>query len=233
MMLCRLKKRAWSRPAGSRFDSTVIFSPYWKKRISSRSQARIDLVLGRSLLISFTFRSLWALAIAIKASSPEIYFTGGAWWDREADPSSATKFQVDGPAMADELKGQLEPGQRRCVARLQNDPRPAVTGGGKMDAALQAGRTAATLQRAQGEMSLVGPRPPLLSEYQHFTAYQKQKVSVKPGMTGLWQVQGRNRINDLMIGCASISNISAAGRVAGHQDFCGATLGVVFTGSGK
>ncbi|MFY9949251.1 MAG: sugar transferase, partial [Candidatus Sulfotelmatobacter sp.] len=38
--------------------------------------------------------------------------------------------------------------------------------------------------------------PPLASEFQCFTVYQRQKLSVKPGITGLWQVGGRNRIND-------------------------------------
>jgi lipopolysaccharide/colanic/teichoic acid biosynthesis glycosyltransferase len=43
-------------------------------------------------------------------------------------------------------------------------------------------------------MSLVGPRPPLVSEYVRFTEYQKQKVAVKPGITCLWQVNGRNEV---------------------------------------
>ncbi len=45
-------------------------------------------------------------------------------------------------------------------------------------------------------MSLVGPRPPLVSEYVRFTEYQKQKVAVKPGITCLWQVNGRNEVMD-------------------------------------
>jgi lipopolysaccharide/colanic/teichoic acid biosynthesis glycosyltransferase len=45
-------------------------------------------------------------------------------------------------------------------------------------------------------MSLVGPRPPLVSEYARFTAYQKQKLGVKPGITCLWQVSGRNEVKD-------------------------------------
>ena len=49
----------------------------------------------------------------------------------------------------------------------------------------------------KGEMSLVGPRPPLQSEYEDFTAYQKQKLAVKPGLTCLWQILGRNNIRDL------------------------------------
>jgi len=47
-----------------------------------------------------------------------------------------------------------------------------------------------------GDMSLVGPRPPLQSEYKHFTEYQKQKLAVKPGITCLWQISGRNNIRD-------------------------------------
>jgi len=46
-------------------------------------------------------------------------------------------------------------------------------------------------------MSLVGPRPPLVSEYERFSEYQKQKLAVKPGITCLWQVSGRNQVKDL------------------------------------
>lgn len=48
----------------------------------------------------------------------------------------------------------------------------------------------------KGDMSLVGPRPPLVAEYAQFTGYQKQKLLVRPGITCLWQVSGRNRICD-------------------------------------
>jgi lipopolysaccharide/colanic/teichoic acid biosynthesis glycosyltransferase len=47
-----------------------------------------------------------------------------------------------------------------------------------------------------GQMSLVGPRPPLETEFLQFTSLQKQKLAVKPGITCLWQVMGRNRIHD-------------------------------------
>jgi lipopolysaccharide/colanic/teichoic acid biosynthesis glycosyltransferase len=45
-------------------------------------------------------------------------------------------------------------------------------------------------------MSLVGPRPPLVTEYVRFNDYQKQKLAVKPGMTCLWQIGGRNNVKD-------------------------------------
>jgi lipopolysaccharide/colanic/teichoic acid biosynthesis glycosyltransferase len=47
-----------------------------------------------------------------------------------------------------------------------------------------------------GDMSLVGPRPPLEAEFVQFTGFQRQKLAVKPGITCLWQVNGRNRVHD-------------------------------------
>jgi exopolysaccharide biosynthesis polyprenyl glycosylphosphotransferase len=44
----------------------------------------------------------------------------------------------------------------------------------------------------KGEMSLVGPRPPLPREVEQYTEYDKQRLLVTPGCTGLWQVSGRN-----------------------------------------
>lgn len=43
-----------------------------------------------------------------------------------------------------------------------------------------------------GDMSLVGPRPPLAYEVELYTAAQRRRLTVPPGMTGLWQVSGRN-----------------------------------------
>lgn len=45
-----------------------------------------------------------------------------------------------------------------------------------------------------GDMSLVGPRPPLPREVAKYTDYDKQRLYVKPGCTGLWQVSGRNDV---------------------------------------
>ncbi|KID42295.1 sugar transferase [Fructilactobacillus fructivorans] len=45
-----------------------------------------------------------------------------------------------------------------------------------------------------GEMSLVGPRPPLPKEVAEYTEYDRQRLLVKPGCTGLWQVTGRNNV---------------------------------------
>jgi len=43
-------------------------------------------------------------------------------------------------------------------------------------------------------MSLVGPRPPIEYEVENYDEWHKRRLSVKPGMTGMWQVSGRNRV---------------------------------------
>lgn len=47
----------------------------------------------------------------------------------------------------------------------------------------------------KGDMSLVGPRPPLPKEVQQYSIYDMQRLFVKPGCTGLWQVSGRNDVD--------------------------------------
>lgn len=48
----------------------------------------------------------------------------------------------------------------------------------------------------KGDMSLVGPRPPLLSEVEEYNPWQRRKLSMRPGITCLWQISGRNIITD-------------------------------------
>ena len=47
----------------------------------------------------------------------------------------------------------------------------------------------------KGEMSIVGPRPPLPYEYDVYQGWHKQRLKVLPGITGLWQVKARNPLN--------------------------------------
>lgn len=46
-----------------------------------------------------------------------------------------------------------------------------------------------------GDMSVVGPRPPLPYEVEHYAPWQMERLTARPGITGLWQVSGRNRLS--------------------------------------
>ena len=48
----------------------------------------------------------------------------------------------------------------------------------------------------RGDMSLVGTRPPTVDEYKQYESHHKRRLSMKPGITGLWQVSGRSNIED-------------------------------------
>jgi lipopolysaccharide/colanic/teichoic acid biosynthesis glycosyltransferase len=47
----------------------------------------------------------------------------------------------------------------------------------------------------KGDMSLIGPRPALAYEIEHYKEWHKRRMETKPGVTGLWQVSGRNLVS--------------------------------------
>jgi lipopolysaccharide/colanic/teichoic acid biosynthesis glycosyltransferase len=50
----------------------------------------------------------------------------------------------------------------------------------------------------KGEMSLVGTRPPTPNEVRQYEDWHRRRISTTPGITGLWQVSGRNKITDFV-----------------------------------
>ena len=50
--------------------------------------------------------------------------------------------------------------------------------------------------RLKGDMSLVGTRPPTVGEFKQYKGHHKRRLSMKPGITGMWQAYGRNSVMD-------------------------------------
>ena len=48
----------------------------------------------------------------------------------------------------------------------------------------------------KGDMSLVGTRPPTVDEFEQYNIYYRRRLSITPGLTGMWQVSGRSDIKD-------------------------------------
>lgn len=79
-----------------------------------------------------------------------------------------------------------------AMFKISNDPR--VTKIGRFIRKTSIDELPQLLNVLKGDMSLVGPRPPLLREVAEYTDYHKRRLVVKPGCTGLWQVSGRSNI---------------------------------------
>ncbi|MCG3084808.1 sugar transferase [Anoxybacillus sp. LAT_35] len=79
-----------------------------------------------------------------------------------------------------------------AMFKMKNDPR--VTKVGKFIRKTSIDELPQLWNVLKGDMSLVGPRPPLPREVAQYTEYDKQRLLVTPGCTGLWQVSGRSNV---------------------------------------
>ena len=80
-----------------------------------------------------------------------------------------------------------------AMFKIQEDPR--VTEFGKFIRRTSLDELPQLLNVIKGDMSLIGPRPPLQREVAEYTQYDMQRLLVKPGCSGLWQVSGRNDVH--------------------------------------
>lgn len=79
------------------------------------------------------------------------------------------------------------------IFKMKNDPR--VTKVGRFLRKLSVDELPQIINVLRGEMSLVGPRPPLPEEVKKYEEWQKKRLNVKQGITGFWQVSGRSELN--------------------------------------
>jgi len=95
---------------------------------------------------------------------------------------------------AEELKQKLMEQNEVSGAmfKIKNDPR--VTKVGRFIRKTSVDEIPQLWNVLIGDMSMVGPRPPLVEEVALYTPYQKQRLSGKPGCTGYWQVSGRSNL---------------------------------------
>lgn len=95
---------------------------------------------------------------------------------------------------AEELKEMLKEKNEATgpVFKMKNDPR--ITKIGRFIRKTSIDELPQLFNVLKGEMSLVGPRPPLPSEVELYSSYEYQRLQVVPGLTCYWQVSGRSKI---------------------------------------
>lgn len=95
---------------------------------------------------------------------------------------------------ADDLKAMVKNEAKGLIFKNKKDPR--VTNLGRFLRKTSLDELPQFWNVLMGDMSLVGTRPPTLDEVAHYNARHWQRLNVKPGMTGEWQVNGRSSIKD-------------------------------------
>ena len=134
------------------------------------------------------------IAIAIKAEDPKgSVFYSQTRLGRGETPFKMYKFRSM-VSNADQLLEELLKNNEidGAMFKMQDDPR--VTKIGKFIRKYSIDELPQLLNVLQGSMSLVGPRPPLPREVEEYSDYDKQRLAVKPGCTGLWQATVRNSV---------------------------------------
>ncbi|MEA0995665.1 sugar transferase [Lactiplantibacillus plantarum] len=134
------------------------------------------------------------IAIAIKVEDPKgAVFYSQTQLGRGEVPFKMYKFRSM-VSNADELLEKLLKDNEidGAMFKMQDDPR--VTKIGRFIRKYSIDELPQLLNVLQGSMSLVGPRPPLPREVEEYSDYDKQRLAVKPGCTGLWQATVRNSV---------------------------------------
>jgi len=151
-----------------------------------------------ALVLLIVSSPLWVVAaIGIRMSSPgaPVFFTQQRA-GRYGKPFKMVKFRTmsaDAEAKLRELKDNEGNEMSGPVFKLERDPR--VFGFGRWLRRYSVDELPQLLNVLRGEMSLVGPRPLPVYEVKEFKdAAHRRRLSVKPGLTCLWQVKGRNEI---------------------------------------
>jgi len=151
-----------------------------------------DLVVAG--LIVLVGSPIWlAIAAAIKLSSPGPVFYGQERVGRDGERFRMLKFRsmhCDAEARLAELVASNE--ASGPLFKIKDDPR--VTSVGRWLRKFSLDEFPQLINVLRGEMSLVGPRPPLPHEVERYTVKDWRRLEVVPGMTGLWQVSGRSKL---------------------------------------
>jgi lipopolysaccharide/colanic/teichoic acid biosynthesis glycosyltransferase len=132
------------------------------------------------------------IAAAIKLTSPGPVFYRWPVAGRGGRPLRAYKFRTM-VLGADAIKSQLLERNEATgpVFKMRNDPR--VTPAGRILRRFCLDELPQLWNVLRGDLSLVGPRPPLLVEWEQFSDWQRRKLDVKPGMICLWHIRGQPR----------------------------------------
>jgi lipopolysaccharide/colanic/teichoic acid biosynthesis glycosyltransferase len=184
---------------GNGAAALALRTPVATSRVAPAAKRALDIALAVVLLIAL-LPLLLVVAGLIKLDSRGPVFFKQRRLGRTMTPFTVLKFRtMEHGAAQDrhrEFIAQLaqngSANGSAALKKLTDDPR--VTGVGRILRKLSIDELPQLINVLLGQMSLVGPRPALEYEIEHYEALHFDRFSVRPGLTGLWQVSGRNRL---------------------------------------
>ena len=167
--------------------------PITHPSVTSKLKRSIDIV-GALVGLGITAIVFIPIAISIKLDSPGPLFFGQircGWMHRPFRMWKFRSMYVDAEARKAEVENQVEGAK---LFKNENDPR--ITKVGRFLRRTSLDELPQFWNVLKGEMSLVGTRPPTPDEVELYEVAEWQRLDVKPGMTGEWQVNGRSTIKN-------------------------------------
>jgi lipopolysaccharide/colanic/teichoic acid biosynthesis glycosyltransferase len=153
----------------------------------------IDRIAAALLLVVLAIPML-VIAVLIKLTSPGDVLVRQERVGRFGRLFTFYKFRsmrADAEMLRDELEGDNHHDAKHLF-KIKRDPRITRVGGFLRRNSIDELPNLFNVLR--GEMSLIGPRPPLPREVAHYDDYHLQRLAAMPGLTGLWQIRGRSEI---------------------------------------
>jgi lipopolysaccharide/colanic/teichoic acid biosynthesis glycosyltransferase len=166
----------------------------WMCRAPGRLKRAVDVAISLVLLTALSpLFALIALAVWVEDGGP-IFFsqTRVGTFGRHFKMYKVRSMCLDAELRLQELLAQNQ--HREGVTfKLKNDPR--ITRVGKWLRKFSFDELPQLYNVVIGDMSLVGPRPPIPREVALYSPADRRRLSTKPGITGLWQISGRSEID--------------------------------------
>jgi len=158
--------------------------------LSLTAKRVVDLVASTVALVALS-PLLLGIAIAVRRDSPGPILFRQERVGVHGRRFRILKFRTMGADAEDRLEELMARNEIRGQAfKVTADPR--ITKVGRWLRATSLDELPQLWNVVRGEMSLVGPRPPLASEVEGYDIWHRRRLSMKPGITGLWQVNGRH-----------------------------------------
>ena len=152
-----------------------------------------DLVVaGVALLVTAPLLIVAAVAIAVVSPGPPLFFQTRVGKDGRTFRMFKFRTMENGAHLLHERMLPLSEVDGP-VLKIRDDPRRHLVGGFLRRTSIDELPNFFNVLR--GEMSVVGPRPPLPTEVEHYDELAKRRLSVKPGITCLWQISGRSNVS--------------------------------------